>query len=105
MRNDYTGVPHTCPKIDEVISFINSVDVEWDEEYHTKEELIQIMEDIRAANGALRDFGNEKAKEFDELEEDFELKERRVNELTCELEDRNSKIEKLEEELIDIKYD
>lgn len=97
MRNDYTGVPHTCPKIDEVIGFINSL-VDWDgEETHTQQELVDLMEAIRDANGKLRDFGNDKAKEVDELENELENKQREVDYL-------KTTIGELEDELAEVKY-
>ena len=44
--HDNSNVPHTCPKIDEVISAIKSV--EWtDEDYWDEKGLVDIMEDIR----------------------------------------------------------
>ena len=104
MRDDYTGVPHTCPKIDEVISFINSL-VEWDgEETHTLQELVDLMEAIRDANGKLRDFGNEKAKEVEELENELYNKRREIDSLTDEMGDLNDTIGELEDELAEVKY-
>lgn len=104
MRNDCTGVPHTYPKIDEVISFINSL-VEWDgEETHTQQELVGLMEAIRDANGKLRDFGNEKAKEADWLENELNNKKREVDSLTDEIDHLNTTIGELEDELAEVKY-
>lgn len=104
MRDDHTGVPHTCPKIDEVISFISNLDINWEEEYHTQQELIDLMEAIRDANGKLRDFGNEKAKEVDWLEGELRNKQWEVDALTEEIGYLNTTIGELEDELAEVKY-
>lgn len=101
MRNDCTGVPHTCPKIDEVISFISNLDINWEEEAHTQQELVDLMEAIRDANGKLRDFGNEKV---DELENELYNKQREVDSLTDEIDYLNDTIGELEDELAEVKY-
>lgn len=104
MRDDHTGVPHTCPKIDEVISFISNLDINWDEEYYTKREPVDLMEAIRDANGNLRNFGNEKAKEADWLENELENNQREVDSLTDEIDYLKTTIGELEDELAEVKY-
>jgi hypothetical protein len=64
---DNSDVPHTCPKIDEVISAIESVD--WSENsWWDAKRLIEIMEGIRSSNLKLRGWGNEMCRERDEYE-------------------------------------
>src|SRR5690606_41341373 len=69
---DATDIPNTCPMIDEVISFIDNIRIDWEDEYHTKKELLDIMERIRTSNQNLRDFGNEQYYRAEELESDLE---------------------------------
>ena len=51
---DYSEIPHTSNKIDEVIDFINdlpktAVKAKW---------IVHLLEEIRDANGQIRDWGN-----------------------------------------------
>lgn len=62
---DNAPVPHTCPKIDEIISAIQYV--KWDNTYWTEDRLVEIMEEIRKANDSLRKWGNEKHHECEDL--------------------------------------
>jgi len=55
MIKDKSGVPMTCPTIDEIIDLIHS------DEYD-KENVIEMIEEVRAANIKLREFGNEQFK-------------------------------------------
>lgn len=53
-NRDNSGIDNTCPKIDEIISAINSVDWQ-DIDYWDAKGLIETMESIRKANSDLRD--------------------------------------------------
>lgn len=110
MRDDYTGVPHTCPKIDEVIDLIDelhscAVDFKYSEDARKFFDAINLaMEEIRTANQHLRDLGNEKAKEVDELENELENSIRQIAHLEAEIKDLNDTIGELEDELAEVKY-
>jgi len=98
MSRDKSPVPYTCPKINEVISAIQTI--EWpDNSWWTSESLINIMEDIRTANHALREWGNEKTGECDDLENEiFDLKSS-VKTYTNEIEDLKDIIIELQIEM------
>ncbi len=66
-----SGIHHTCPKINEVISAIESVN--WGEDsYWDVKILTEIMEEIRKANSDLRDWGNQMCRERDDLQDEFD---------------------------------
>lgn len=68
---DNSGIANTCPKIDEVISAIESVN--WGEDnYWDANSVKTIMEEIRKSNSDLRDWGNEMCRERDELQEQID---------------------------------
>lgn len=110
MRNDYTGVPHTCPKIDEIMSLVDELhscacDFEYSEDARRLLDQINAgLEEVRAANLHLREFGNEKAKEVYELENELEVNQREISSLTHEICILNSTIGDLEDKLADVKY-
>lgn len=105
MRNDYTGVPHTCPKIDEIISLVDELhscacDFEYSEDARRLLDQINAgLEEVRAANLHLREFGNEKAKEVYALENELEGNQREISSLTHEIWVLNSTIGDLEDKL------
>lgn len=94
MARDNAPVPHTCPMIDKVISAINSV--EWEDNYWSKDDLIDLMEDIRSANSTLRNWGNEKHLECNELEDKIYDLEYDLKYKAEEIETLNNKINELE---------
>ena len=95
---DNSGIDNTCPKIDEVISAINSVD--WGEDnYWDADRVIEIMEQIRGANSNLRDWGNEMCRERDELQKEFDYLEKEKNNLQDEINHYEKQIKELEDEL------
>ena len=55
MIKDKTGVPMTCPLIDEAIGLINSGNID-------AEIITDLLEQVRTANIQLREFGNEQFK-------------------------------------------
>ena len=107
MARDNAPVPHTCPMIDEIISAIDSI--EWDETYWTKKDLIETMEKIRKANDSLRNWGNDKHTECDELEnqisdleKDIKYKNEEIDDLKDEIKELKNEVSKLEDELADV---
>ena len=95
---DNAPVGHTCPKIDTVISFIDSID---SEEIHPNvlKEMINIMEEIRSANSQLREWGNDLCKQVDELQGEINDEIRKNDKLQDEISDLNSEIKDLQLEL------
>lgn len=69
-RDDYTGVPETCPYIDSVIRFIEeSTDETINYTYAIKD-----LEKIRSFNSDLRSVANSLFHEKEELEKELEYK-------------------------------
>ena len=104
MARDNAPVPHTCPMIDRVIYAINSV--EWEDNYWSKDDLIDLMEDIRSANSTLRNWGNEKHLECNELEDkiydlenDLKYKAEEIETLNNEINELEMVVSKLENEI------
>ena len=85
-RKDNAPAPHTCPLIDTVINMIKTTT---DEDFDIKE-AINMMEQIRTANGELRDWGNELFNEKEELED-------QISDLEGKLEDKQEDIGNLED--------
>jgi chromosome segregation ATPase len=85
MKKDYTGIPHTCPSIDEVQRSITRV-AEVLEEYAVDlRSAAEQLEKLRSQNEELRDFGNDQYLKAEELE--------------IELKTVNNKIEILEDDI------
>lgn len=107
MARDNAPVPHTCPMIDEIISAIDSV--EWEETSWTKKDLIETMEKIRKANDSLRNWGNDKHTECEQLEDqindlekDIKYKDGEIEGLVDEIKDLKHEVSKLEDELSEV---
>lgn len=66
-RHSREPVRETCPAIDEVQRRIKLAFEAIQEAFDTIEGLEEELEDLRAANGALRDWGREEAEEVDRL--------------------------------------
>ena len=102
--SDNALVGHTCPLIDKVISFLDSIDCE---EVHPNDikTYINVLEEIRSANDALRTWGNELYKEKDEMESDYDSKisdfEKTMADLETEISDYKDEIKDLKSELVE----
>jgi predicted nucleic acid-binding Zn-ribbon protein len=106
-KRDNSGINHTCPRIDEVISAVKSQD--WGDSYWAEKDVIEILEEIRRMNAELRDWGNDRyyeAEEYKDFEgkyddavsENRELKDE-VKALTNEVNDKDEMIYDLQQEL------
>jgi len=92
---DESGIENTCPKIDEVISAIDSVN--WSEESYWDAKMVkEIMETIRKANSDLREWGNKMCKEKNELEEQVTDLEKEIKSLRSGLDDYKDQTKELE---------
>ena len=100
--SDQAPVGHTCPLIDKVISFLDSIDCEEVNQNEIKT-TINVLEEIRSANDSLRTWGNELYKEKDEMESDFEYEikdlKRKIDDLEYDLRKKDEAIYSLEKDL------
>ena len=94
-------VPYTCPMIDKVISAIESI--EWDDTQWPKNDLIDTMEKIRESNDSLRNWGNEKYDDCEELGTQIESLEKDINYLNIEIGDLSNEIKDLNNEILKLK--
>jgi chromosome segregation ATPase len=82
-RTDVTGVYATCPLIDKVIDYIKLYATFEDE--RDEKEILKLLEEIRHANGTLRDFGtnlySEKESEINDLEKQISKLEGNISDL------------------------
>lgn len=101
-RGDNAPVGHTCPKIDSVISMVHSLYLS-SEEMSKQEytEFEKLMEEIRSANSTLREWGNEENQKAEEFEKDLDYANRKIDDLTEEVEALKVEIKELENNLID----
>jgi archaellum component FlaC len=77
-RNDNTGVPQTCPFIDDVVSFVLGIEAEGNE---AATEVLKVLEVIRTHNGNLRDFANQQYRRADEAEDEVRDLKREIDSL------------------------
>lgn len=112
MRNGRSGIGHTCPDIDNIIANIKSAikSAEWgiknpESEYQEDNyndiinELDGIerqMEELRSSNSRLRDFGEEQTKIVEELEEEIDLMQLKIENLNDTIDDLKREISNLE---------
>ena len=113
-NRDNAPVGHTCPKIDQVISFLEKID--WDLSDDDEKdlsieckEMVEVMEEIRKANDALRTWGNEEynskneyEEEKDELEKEVKNLKSDLSDMIDEIKDLKAEIDTLEEKLSDV---
>lgn len=101
---DNAPVPHTCPKINDVIDFIKSIDWDLEDEdeanfaYEAKNAL-NVMEEIRSANDALRTWGNELCQEKDDLEGERDDLNKIIEDLQSEKARLQSELDELTDEV------
>lgn len=105
--SDNSGVPNTCPKIDEVIDFLHNIDWDLDDEdecdlAHETTKMIQVMEEIRKANSTLRDWGNDMCRERDEAQKDLEYYQSKNEDLEKEVKNINDEVKELEKQIQDL---
>lgn len=102
---DNSGIKETCPKIDEIISFIEELNWNQLEDNYSKDFILNIMEEIRDDNKALRDWGNNCYNEKGELQEEvYKLKDD-VSDLEKELEDLKNEYKEMEDVVYYLKQD
>lgn len=112
--NDTSGVAHTCPLIDEVIAFVNNIELsEEDGDEFIKLDQVKhiciVMEQIRTANENLRIHGaslqdevDDKESQISSLEYEIDgLKQEKIH-LEGEVESLEGKIEGLEETMYNL---
>lgn len=104
MARDNAPIEHTCPKIDQVISFLEKID--WDLSDDDEKdlsieckEIVEVMEEIRKANDTLRTWGNEEFNSKNEYEEEKDDLEKEVKNLKSDLSDMDDKIRELKKEI------
>lgn len=84
------GLPdETCPLIDEVIGSIEGL-----------QNMQKVLEDIRSANGTLRDIAMENIDLVEKLKYEISDLENKLEKVESELEDANKRIEELENQLV-----
>ena len=101
---DNAPIAHTCPKINQVISFLEKIDWDLEDEEERKlavecEEMVGVMEDIRKANDTLRTWGNEEYISKIEFEQEKDDLEREIRDLKNDLSDKIDEIKDLEAEI------
>ena len=97
--NDYTGISYTCPLIDEIIDAINQVDWEKIDSPFYLTGLDGTLEQIRAMNGELRDFGNEHFKASEEWEKEHDEQKAINHDLEQEIENLKNYVSEIENTL------
>jgi hypothetical protein len=80
---DNTGVDHTCPYIDRVRDFIESLPDFCEQEGIEKDvkQFSEMLEKIRQMNLDLRNFGNKQYEELYEMEKDRDYEKKRADDL------------------------
>ncbi len=103
---DNAPVKETCPLIDSVISFIDSmqgmVSSEDEKEFKIESKhALDTLEKIRTANSKLREWGNEKHTEVDKLEDEKNDLESKLDRLRDQITDLNKELANTQRELED----
>jgi predicted nuclease with TOPRIM domain len=73
---DHSGIKETCPWIDEVQTFIDSLEEVPQSE---KDAMSNILEEVRGANADLREWGNSLYSEIQDLQSQLDNIERLVD--------------------------
>jgi predicted nuclease with TOPRIM domain len=95
---DQAPVGATCPIIDSVIAFIDSIDCE-DISTNTLKDYINKLEQVRSANDLLRGWGNGLYEQNEKLEEEKSDMENKLSRMENEIYDLRKEIASLEKEL------
>lgn len=103
-NKDNAPVENTCPKIDQVIGFLEKVywDLPDDEKCFECEQIVKVMEKIRKDNSDLRTWGNEEYNSKYEYEEEIKNLKADLSVMIDEIKDLKAEIETLEEKLSDV---
>lgn len=88
---DHSGIENTCPAIDMVVDYINSL-TKTDE----SNKALEILELIRDSNQKLRDWGNQTYEELEETKEQLEELKQTNAELTVENEGLQAQLDSLD---------
>ena len=104
MSRDNSPIGYTCPTIDRVISFLNRL--VWDMEDDLERDLsidckdaVKDMEEIRKANDILRTWGNEEFNYKEEYEEEKNDLEKQIDILKYDLSELIFEIKELKGEI------
>lgn len=97
--DDNAPIKNTCPIINDVIRYIEGFREEFSNEdndldFHCA---LGVMEDIRAANLELRNWGNDLYKDLQSLEKERDILIGKLEELEHELMRANARIDELED--------
>ena len=95
-KRDNSSVPQTCPVIDKVISFIESLDYE-DLSTQSIKDAVNYMEEIRRMNSDLRDWGNDEYARAEENEAEKDDLEYKYKSLLDEMDDLRKERDEMEE--------
>lgn len=87
--SDESGVPNTCPFIDQAISELNCC--ECDSVDANKAE--SALEKVRAYNEELRAWGNEQYRRAEELQLEIDRLEKELDDAICEIQDLKEQCE------------
>jgi len=96
-RRDESGVPNTCPFIDEAIEVLSKCECE-DLDPHSA---IQALEKVRSYNDDLRTWGNDQRESAEEWEESWRNADKEIDDLRAEIKNLRDEIASLERELSD----
>lgn len=107
--DDYAPIGNTCPMINNVISFLEKLNLEDKDLSIECIEMVKEMEKIRDANYTLRKWGNSECREregFEKERDDFEKDIKNLNfdieDLHTEIKNLNKRINELEEVFCEI---
>lgn len=108
-------IGHTCPKVNDaqseisgIVSDLESVDcneedkVILDDAISSLNSLSEDLENLRADNSTLRDWGNEEAKKADEFEKELDETRDKLSEAETDRDHYKNRVEELEAELYDV---
>lgn len=97
-HGDNTGVEHTCPYIDRVRDFIESLPYFCEQEGIEEDvkQFSEMLEKIRQMNLDLRNFGNKQYEELYEMEKDRDYEKKRADDLESDIKYYEKQIRELE---------